>query len=125
MELWYAIRFLHVLAMAFFIGGQLLLAAAVVPVMRGNDPGARMRQIARRFGWGTLVAIAVLFVTGAAMAGEYHRWSDPALHVKLTLVAVVAGLVFWHMRRPDLRAIDGAIFLLSLAIVWLGITIAH
>jgi hypothetical protein len=29
------------------------------------------------------------------------------------------------MRRPTNHALDGAIFLVSLAIVWLGIAIAH
>lgn len=123
--LWQLVRFLHLLAIAFFVGGQLLLAAAVVPVLRGNDPSGAMRRIARSFGWGTLVAIGVLFATGAAMAGQHGRWSDPQLHVKLALVGLVAALIVWHMRRPDLRVIDGLIFSLSLVIVWLGIGLAH
>jgi hypothetical protein len=36
----------------------------------------------------------------------------------------VAPLIGWHLRRPDLRALDGAIFLVSLAIVWLGVSLA-
>jgi hypothetical protein len=34
-------------------------------------------------------------------------------------------LIGWHARRPELHALEGAIFLVSLAIVWLGIAIAH
>jgi hypothetical protein len=43
--------------MAFFVGGQLFLVAAVVPSFRGEPDRERLRAIARRFGWGTLVAI--------------------------------------------------------------------
>ena len=58
------VRYLHLLAMAFFVGGQLFLVAAVVPTLRGDDDRERLRAIARRFGWGTLAAIAVLIATG-------------------------------------------------------------
>jgi hypothetical protein len=123
--LWEGIRWLHLVAMAFFVGGQLLLAVAVVPVLRGEGDRDRIRGIARRFGWGTLVAIGVLLATGAAMASHFGVWGSSTLHVKLALVGVVAALVVWHMRRPTLHALEGAIFLVSLAIVWLGVAIAH
>jgi uncharacterized membrane protein len=122
---WFIVRWLHLLAMAFFVGGQLMLAVTVVPVERAGGDRDRLRAIARRFGYGTLVAIGVLLVTGAAMASHFHQWGNSTLHVKLALVLVVAGLVVWHMRRPDLHALEGAIFLLSLAIVWLGVALAH
>jgi len=124
-DFWLGIRWLHVIAMAFFVGGQLFLAAVVVPVERTASDRERLRAIARRFGWGTLVAIGVLLATGAAMASHYHLWSDSTLQVKLALVAVVALLVIWHMRRPAQHALEGAIFLVSLAIVWLGLSLAH
>jgi len=81
------LRYLHLLAMAFFLGGQLFLAAVVLPTLRGGDERDALRSIARRFGAGTLVA--------------------------------------WHTRRPQLHALEGAIFLGSLAIVWLGVSLAH
>ena len=37
MDGWLAVRFVHVVAMAFFVGGQRMLAAVVVPVLRGGD----------------------------------------------------------------------------------------
>ena len=120
-----AVRVLHLLAMAFFVGGQLMLAATVVPVERSDPDRTRLRAIARRFAWGTLIAIAVLLATGAAMATEFDQWQSSTLHVKLALVVVVAGLIVWHMRRPTLRVLDGAIFVVSLAVVWLGVTLAH
>jgi uncharacterized membrane protein len=121
-----AVRALHLLAMAFFVGGQLFLAAVVVPVHRAR-PQRRdaLRAMARRFGWGTLAAIAVLLATGVALASEYGQWENRTLHAKLALVALVAVLIGWHMRRPELRALDGAIFAASLAIVWLGVSLAH
>jgi putative copper export protein len=122
---WVLLRAIHLLAMAFFVGGQLLLAVAVVPVERAQPDRERIRAVARRFGWGTLVAIGVLIATGAALAGEYDQWGSGTLHAKLALVALVAALIGWHLRRPDLRALDGAIFLVSLAIVWLGVALAH
>src|SRR5919206_5043376 len=125
--MWEAVRWLHLLAMAFFVGGQLVLAAAVVPAFRRLEGRDRepLRAIARRFGQGTLVAIAVLVATGVAMAGYYNRWSDGTLHVKLALVVIVAGLVGWHIRRPQNHALDGLIFVGSLVIVWLGVALAH
>jgi uncharacterized membrane protein len=125
--MWEAVRWLHLLAMAFFVGGQLLLAGAVVPTFRGAEGRDRepLRAIARRFGQGTLVALAVLVATGAAMASHFGDWSNGNLHVKLGLVVLVGVLVGAHLRRPTNHALDGAIFLVSLAIVWLGVAIAH
>jgi uncharacterized membrane protein len=122
---WELIRWLHLLAMAFFVGGQLVLAAAVVPAFRGAPDRARLRAIARRFGWGSLVALAVLLATGAAMASHFAVWDDGTLHVKLTLVAVAGLLILWHMRRPQQHWIEGAVFVVSLAIVWLGVALAY
>jgi uncharacterized membrane protein len=122
--LWNGILWLHLIAMAFFVGGQLMLAAVVVPVLRGREDGIPMRAAARRFGFGTLAAIGLLLLTGAAMASHFHKWSDTTLQVKLGLVVVVALLIHAHMRRPQLHVLDGAIFLVSLAIVWLGIVVA-
>ena len=48
------------------VGGQLVLAAAVVPVARQSGDLTQVRRVARRFGWGTLVAITVLAATGSA-----------------------------------------------------------
>ena len=123
MTFWNAVLWLHLLAMAFFVGGQLMLGLVVVPVLRGGDRAA-LRAAARRYGIGTLVAVALLIVTGAAMASHLHRWSDSTLQVKLGLVALVGVLIGAHMRRPEWHVLDGGILLVSLAIVWLGIVVA-
>jgi uncharacterized membrane protein len=102
---WEAIRWLHLLAMAFFVGGQLVLAAAVVPAFRRTEGADRepLRAIARHFG----------------------DWDDGTLHVKLVLVVLAGVLVAAHIRRPQTHALEGATFLVSLAIVWLGVALAH
>ena len=123
--MWELVRWLHLVAMAFFVGGQLFLAVAVVPVLRGEGERQRLRLIARRFGYGTLGAIAVLIASGTAMAAHFHRWDNGDLQAKLGLVAVVTVLVLWHIRRPANHVLDGLIFVGSLAIVWLGVAVAH
>lgn len=125
MTTWELIRWLHLLAMAFFVGGQLVLVAAVVPAFRDGGDRDRLRAIARAFGWGSLVALAVLIATGAAMADHFGRWSDGTLQAKLTFVALAGVLIGWHMRRPAQHALEGATFVVSLAIVWLGVALAH
>lgn len=119
------VRYLHLLAMAFFVGGQLFLVAAVVPSLRGDADRERLRSIARRFGWGTLAAIAVLIGTGIPLASHFHQWGSATLHVKLGLLLVVVVLIVCHMRRPQTHALEGGIFLGSLAIAWLGASLAH
>ena len=59
------------------------------------------------------------------MASHYDRWSDGTLQFKLALVALVVGLLIWHTRRPRLHALEAAVFVVSLIIVWLGLTVAH
>ena len=121
---WLAVRWLHVLAMALFVGGQLFLVVAVIPALRGADR-ERLRAIARRFGSASLAALVVLIATGSALAGRDDRWSSGTLQVKLALVVTVGLLIAWHLRRPGTHVIEGLVFLVSLAIVWLGLALAH
>ena len=125
MTFWNLILAIHLVAMAFFVGGQLMLAGVVVPVMRGVEDRAPLRAAARRFGFGTLIAIGVLLATGAAMASHDHDWSNTTLQIKLGLVVLVAVLIHLHMRKPEWRSIDGAIFLATLGIVWCGVVVAN
>jgi putative copper export protein len=124
MTFWNGVLWLHLLAMAFFVGGQLMLAAVVVPVLRGAEDRTALRAAARRFGIGTLAAVGFLVITGVAMASHFHRWSDSTLQVKLGFVILVGVLIGAHTRRPEWHVLDAAIFLVSLTIVWLGIVVA-
>ena len=118
-------RYLHLLAMALFVGGQLFLVVAVGPTHRAERDRERLRANAPRVGWAPHAAIAVQVGTGVALASRFDQWERGTLHVKLALVAIVAGLVVWHMRRPQLHALEAAVFIGSLAIVWLGVSLAH
>jgi len=119
------VLYLHLIAMAFFVGGQLLIAGAVVPIERTNPDPARLRGIARRFGYGSLVALVVLLATGTAMASHYELWAAGALQAKLGLVAVVLILTVAHLRYPRAHVLQGAIFIATLAIVWLGLDLSR
>jgi uncharacterized membrane protein len=121
-ELWRSVLYLHLLSMAFFLGGQLVFGIAVVPVLRGEgEQRERMRAIARRFGYGSLVALGVLFVTGWALASHYDLFGDSTLQWKLALFGAVIGLTIVHLRRPKAHALQAAILGLTLVIVWLGL----
>ncbi len=122
---WNFITWLHLIAMAFFVGGQLMLAGVVVPVMRGEENREKLRAAARRFGIGSGIAFLVLLATGGAMASHYELWSDAKLHLKLGLLVLVIALIAFHSRRPEWHWIEGLIFVLSLTIVWLGVELAH
>lgn len=124
-DFWQAVLYLHLLAMTFFVGGQLVFGIVVVPVLRGDPERKRMRAVARRFGYGSLVALGVLLVTGWAMASHYSLWSSSILQWKLGLVAAVIGLALLHLRYPKLHALQGLILLASLAIVWLGLELVR
>jgi uncharacterized membrane protein len=123
-DLWQAVLYLHLLAMAFFVGGQLVFGLAVVPVLRGDQDRTRMRAVARRFGYGSLIALGVLFLTGWSLASHYGLWDSPTLQWKLALVGAVIGLTVLHLRRPKLHALQAAILALSLLVVWLGLELA-
>jgi uncharacterized membrane protein len=120
-HVWQAILYLHLLAMAFFVGGQLVFGLAVVPILRNDPERERMRSIARRFGYGSLAALGVLVATGWAMASHFGLWESSTLQWKLALVVAVIALTLLHLRWAKLHALQGAILLASLVIVWLGL----
>ena len=121
---WQAVLYVHLLAMAFFLGGQLVVGLALVPVERHNPDPERLRAVARRFGIGSAVALGVLLATGIAMASHFSLWSLDTLQIKLALVAVLIVLTLVHLRFPRAHALQGAILLLTLGVVWLGLDIA-
>ena len=94
MDAWTLVRILHVVALAFFVGGQLML-------------------------------VVTLVVTGAAMASHFARWQDDVLRAKLALVVLIGVLIGLHVAAPTSRALSVALFLASLAVVWLGVELTH
>ena len=98
---WSLVRFVHVTAAMGWVGGQLLLSAVVLPVLRRQlEPAARgplVHAVARRFALAANAALLpLLVVTGMALA--WHRGvtfgsiDDPGygrlLGIKLVLVVV-------------------------------------
>lgn len=124
MESWELVRWLHLLGVATFVGGQLMLALVVTPALRGQDP-ALMRGAARRFGIVSVVALLLIIATGAAMASHFDRWGDATLHWKIGLLVLVFVLTGLHTRVPYTRAISYAVLVTSLVIFWLGVALAH
>lgn len=121
---WQAVLYVHLLAMAFFLGGQLVIGLALVPVERTNPDKERLRAVARRFGIGSAIALAVLLATGIAMADHYSLWGSDTLRLKLTLVGTLILLTLAHLRYPRAHVLQGAILLVTLVVVWLGVDIA-
>lgn len=119
--IWQWVLYLHLVSMAYFLGGQLVIAAALVPVERRNPDPERLRAVARRFGIGSVVALALLLASGAAMAEHLELWSSETLQLKLWLIGALIALTIAHQRMPRLHALQAAIFLLTLVIVWLGL----
>jgi putative copper export protein len=124
MEGWELIRFLHVVALAFFVGGQITLIVAIVPVLSRRDEDV-MRAVARRFGVASGVAIAVLLATGIALASHFSRWQDETLQAKLAVLVLVGVLTALHIATPYSRAVSLALAGSSLMVVWLGVALTH
>lgn len=124
-DVWQAVQYVHLLSMAFFVGGQIVVGVAVVPALRTEPNRERLRAIARRFGYGSALALALLLATGVALADHWSLWGSETLRIKLGLVAAVLVLTGLHLWRPRAHALQGAVLLLSLVIVWLGVSLAH
>ena len=117
------VRFLHLAGIAVFAGGQIVLAVAIAPVLRGQEP--HMRQVARRFGMASAAALGVIVVTGAVLASHLERWDDPVLHAKLGVLLAVFVLTGLHVARSSARALQLALLAATLVVLWLGVRLAH
>ncbi len=119
--------FLHVLAAAVWVGGQLTLAG-LVPTLRTMGEEAP-KTVARRFNRIAWPAFAVLVLTGLWNLTEV-RYGDRTteyqvtLFVKLVVVAVSGVSAALHIRATSRvgLAVGGALSGLSaLGALWLGI----
>lgn len=106
---WSLVRFVHVLAAMGWVGGQVLLSAVVLPVLRTDlAPEVRgpvVRRAARRFGVvANVVLLPALLVSGLALAT--HRgigWSTLGQSgygrlflIKMVLVVASVALAAVH-----------------------------
>jgi uncharacterized membrane protein len=125
MQTWTVVRFLHIVGITFFVGGQLMLVLAVTPVARRRVADDLMRSIAMRFGIGSLVALGLIAGTGIAMASHLSLWSSDTLQLKLLVLALVLVLAVFHMLTPRSRAIAYALIGATLGVLWLGVKVTY
>jgi putative copper export protein len=122
MDIWTVMHTVHLLAMAFFVGGQIMLIAVLVPVLRGRE---EMKVVARRFGVGSLIALALMVFTGVQLTIHEDAWGDAVLLTKLALFAVLIVAMAYHVHAEGKRWLDPVIGSLSLAVMVLGVVLAH
>ncbi|MDO9353417.1 MAG: hypothetical protein Q7T55_06965 [Solirubrobacteraceae bacterium] len=122
MDFWDVLRAIHLLAMAFFVGGQIMLVAVLVPLFKGKP---EMKLVARRFLHTSGAALILLILTGVYLAGHEGQWDNPTLWVKIGFLVAIFGLVGFHAKNPDKRWVDPILGVFSLVIVFLGVALSH
>ncbi|MEM6929472.1 MAG: hypothetical protein AAF602_21205 [Myxococcota bacterium] len=123
------LRYLHLVAVATWLGGLLTLGALVPTLRAAGVDRPVLQAVARRFAWVSWSAMALAVVTGLGQAHLYGWWRYERLHVKLTAVGVVVGITLAHQltartTSPAMRGVlQGLILLASLVTfgvaVWL------
>ncbi|MEJ6021656.1 CopD family protein [Ramlibacter sp. PS4R-6] len=91
-------RFLHVAAAIFWMGGMAFMVLALRPALGQVEPPLRVRVVAevlRRFFAVVMISIAVLLVTGGAMMAGSARM--PMGWSVMAVLGVVMMLVFGHI----------------------------
>lgn len=126
--------FIHLLAVTYWVGGQLFLGFVLVPALRDEDPARRReltRQVGIRFMNLSIPALVVIVATGVEMARRIGQLDDPtsAFNAKMACVAAAVLATAWHIvaaRREQLRAsavARGIGFVASVAAVWFAVHI--
>ncbi len=121
---------LHLLAMAVWIGGQIIMMA-LLPILREVEGmPAKAAQAFGRVAWpafGLAVATGIWNLLSVPMA-DVSTGYNIILGVKLLLVVLAGAATFMHQRAttPALRGATAGIgFLASLVVVLLGTMLAH
>jgi hypothetical protein len=84
-----------------------------------------MRLIARRFGIGSIAALALVVAIGVAIASRFSLWHSDILRLKLTALVLVAVLTALHVLTPTSRAVSFGVAAGSLLVVWLGFKLTY
>jgi putative copper export protein len=136
-------RVIHLVAAAFWLGGLIFLAMfAVIAARTLDQPTFRrlMSRTGRAFLFGSVIAWALIAVSGAAMAWPRLGYSLSAiprtdfgrlLETKTSLAVLVVALTVVHSiagRRTDSRpaiavsrVVSPLLFLVTLGIFWLAV----
>lgn len=123
--------FLHLMAVAVWVGGQIVLAG-LVPTIRVAAPEAlpKVAQAFARVAWPAMIVIVFtgawgLGVVDAADAGTKYMTTF-AIKMFLVFVAVAATVIHSQGTSKAAKAIGGAFGLLgSLLAAYAGILLAH
>jgi putative copper export protein len=121
-DVWTLVRWLHLLAVATWLGGMIFLGAVVVPVVRASGGIARSRElvtaVGRRFGVVGGIAWATLLVTGLLLLDHRNvsvadlTDSDYGRRVltKLVLLLLIGVVVVLHatVQGPRVRRAEAA-----------------
>ena len=123
--------FLHLMAVAVWVGGQIVLAG-LVPTIRVAAPEAlpKVAQAFSRVAWPAMIVIVFtgawgLGVVDAADAGTKYMTTF-AIKMLLVFVAIAATVIHSKGTSKAAKAIGGAFGLLgSLLAAYAGILLAH
>jgi putative copper export protein len=123
--------FLHVLAVAVWVGGQIVLAG-LVPAIRTSAPEAlpKVAQAFARVAWPAMIIIVFTGMWGlgssSASDSDTEYMVTFALKMVMVFIAVAATVVHSQGNSKAAKAIGGALGLLgSLLAAYAGILLAH
>ena len=125
MQTWTFVRFLHIAGIAFFVGGQLVLATVVLPALLGRGDEQAIRSVARRLGLWSAAALALALGIGIALASHFQLWSSNVLQGKLVLLGLVVALMVLQVLTPGSRALTYAAGAGALLVAWLGVKLTY
>jgi len=126
-----AIRWLHVLAAAVWVGGMIIVAALVPLLRKSGVERPVIQAAARRFGAIAWMAISMSVVTGLVQLArlDVEVRGNTTLMAKLALVGVSVGLTFVHQEiardvSPAMRGLMEATLLgLGLGILFAAVSL--
>ena len=103
-----SIRFLHIVALAFFVGGQLLLVVAVPGACDGTAVTSRCAASRGASGSGAPSPSSCSWRPERRWRRTSRLWQDDVLRLKLALVVLIGVLIALHIAAPTSRALSVA-----------------
>ena len=123
--------FLHILAVAVWLGGQIVLAG-LVPAIRTSAPEAlpKVAQAFARVAWPAMIVIVFTGMWGltssSASDSDTKYMVTFAVKMVMVFIAIAATIVHSQGSSKAAKAIGGALGLLgSLLAAYAGILLAH